>query len=179
VSDPVCLDRPGDVFDLLLAEIGEGQRQLGAYVIRDRTRHANSARLRKTLQPSRDINGIAEEIFALHHYIADVDADPKSHLLGIRSIGILLPDGLLNLHGALHGIDGAREIGKNAVASRVEDPTAMRGDQAIDDGPVGRERVERANLILPHEAAVALDIGGKDRGELSFDGVRFQGSAPP
>ena len=44
-----------------------------------------------------------------------VDADPKSHLLGSGSIGILLPDRLLNLHGALHGIHGAGEIGKHAV----------------------------------------------------------------
>jgi hypothetical protein len=32
---------------------------------------------------------------------------------------------------------------------------------------------------MPHKAAVAFDIGGEDRGKLSFDGVRFQGSAPP
>jgi hypothetical protein len=133
----------------LLAEIGEGQRQLGAYVIRDRTRHANSARLRKTLQPSRDINGIAEEIFALHHYIADVDADPKSHPLGSGSIGILLPDRLLNGHGALHRIHGACKIGKNAVARRVEDPTAMRGDQAINDDPVGGEGAQGADPSCP------------------------------
>jgi hypothetical protein len=35
--------------------------------------------------------------------------------------------------------------------------------------------VKGSDLILPHEAAVAFDIGGEDRGELSFDGVRFQG----
>jgi hypothetical protein len=55
----------------------------------------------------------------------------------------------------------------------------MQGDQAIDDDPVRRERAERADLIKRHQAAVALDIGCKDRGELPFNGVRFQGSTPP
>jgi TolB-like protein len=60
-----------------------------------------------------------------------------------------------------------------------EDPASVRGNEPIDDDPVGRQGAESANLILPHESAVAFDIGGEDRGELSFDGVRFQGSAPP
>ena len=50
----------------------------------------------------------------------------------------------------------------------------MRSDQGIDDGPVSVEGAKRADLILPHEAAVAFDIGGEDRGQLSFDGARFQ-----
>jgi hypothetical protein len=50
----------------------------------------------------------------------------------------------------------------------------MRGDQGIDDGPVSVEGAKRADLILPHEATVTFHIGGEDRGQLSFDGVRFQ-----
>ena len=43
-------------------------------------------------------------------------------------------------------------------------PTAMGGNQGIDDGPVSVEGAKRADLILPHEAAVAFHIGGEDRG---------------
>jgi hypothetical protein len=50
-----------------------------------------------------------------------LDADPKPHLLARRSISIRLGDRFLNLHGALHGIDRAGEIGDETVASRVED----------------------------------------------------------
>ena len=60
--------------------------------------------------------------------IADMDADPKPHLLPGRSIGIFLAHGVLNLDSALHGIHSAGEIGDEAIARRVEDPTAMRGD---------------------------------------------------
>ena len=45
--------------------------------------------------------------------------------------------------------------------------------------PVSRERAKGADLISAHESAVARDIRGENRGELSFDGWRFQGSAPP
>ena len=143
------------------------------------TRDANPARLRKSLQPGRDIDGIAEQVVALNDDVADVDADPKPHLLIGRSIRVLLSYGVLNFDGAFHGIHGAGEIGKNAVARGVEDPTAMRGDQAIDDDPVGREGAKGADLISPHQAAVAFDIRCEDRRELSFDPVGFQGSAPP
>jgi hypothetical protein len=79
----------------------------------------------------------------------------------------------------LNGIHSAGEIGDEAIARRVEDPTAMRGDQAIYDDPVGRECAEGADLILAHETAVAFDIRCEDRRELSFDPMGFQGSIPP
>jgi hypothetical protein len=40
----------------------------------------------------------------------------------------------------------------------------MTGDAVIDDDPVGRERPEGTDLVEPHQAAVALDVGGEDRG---------------
>jgi hypothetical protein len=82
--------------------------------------------------------------------------------------------GVLNLDGTLHGIHSAGEVSDETVPSRVEDPTAMGGDQAIDDHPIRGEGAKGADRISPHETAVAFDIGGEDRGELSFDGVRFQ-----
>jgi hypothetical protein len=96
-----------------------------------------------------------------------------------RSIRILFRYGVLHRDSTLHGIDSAGEVSDKAIASRVEDSTAMSGDQPIDDDPIRGEGAKGANLIEPHQAAVALDIGGEDRGELPFDGVRFQGSAPP
>jgi hypothetical protein len=53
------------------------------------------------------------------------------------------------------------------VASRVEDPTAMRSDQAINNDPVGGEGSKGADLIELHQAAVALDIRCEDRRELA------------
>jgi len=136
-------------------------------------------RLSKSLQLSRDIDGIAEEMVALNDDVADVDADAEPHVLADRSISILLRYGVLHCDSALHGIHGAGEVSDEAIASRVEDPTAIRGDQPIDDDPVRRESAEGADLISPHQAAIAFDIRCEDRRELSFDPVGFQGSAPP
>src|SRR5690348_6113903 len=144
-----------------------------------RTRDTNSSRLRESLQAGRDIDGIAEEIVALHDDVADVQPDAETHLHTGGPISVLLCHGVLHRDSTLHGIDGADEIGDEAIASRVEDPTAMRGDQAVDDGSVTVESAERADLISLHESAVAFDIGCEDRGELPFDRTFFQGSAPP
>jgi hypothetical protein len=46
--------------------------------------------------------------------------------------------------------------------------------EAIDDDSVCGEGAKGADLIEPHQAAVAFDVGGEDRGELPFDRVRFQ-----
>ena len=136
-------------------------------------------RLCKSLQAGRDVYPIPKKIVALNDDVADVDADAEMHLLNGRSIRILLAYGVLNFDCAFHGIHGTGEIGKHAIASRVEDPTAMRGDQVIDDDPVCCEVAKSADLISPHQEAVRLDIGCEDRRELSFDPVSFQGSAPP
>jgi hypothetical protein len=167
-------DRLRDILHLLRAEIDELDRQLRPNLVLNSTRDANPARLSKSSQPGGDINRIAEETVALNDDIADVDADAEPHLLTGRSIRILLGYGLLNLDGALHGIHSAGEFSDEAIASRIENPASMRDNQPINDDPVSGEDAECADLILPHQAAVALDIGGEDRGELPFDPMGFQ-----
>src|SRR5215472_4888423 len=150
------------------------RRDPSALPSRAQPRDANSARFRKSFQPGRDVHRIAEEIVALYHDIADVDADAEPHLLTSRSIRILLGYDLLHSDGTFHSIHGTGEIGDEAIACRGEDPTATRGDEPIDNGPVSCQSAEGADLIPPHQTAIAFDIGGEDRGELSFDGWRFQ-----
>jgi hypothetical protein len=127
-----------------------------------------------SFQAGRDIDGIAEEIVALNDDVAEVDADAETHLLAYRSIRVLLGYGVLHRDSAFHGVHSTGEVSDEAVTRRVEDPTAMRGDQAIDNNPVDRERAECPDLIEPHQATVALDIRREDCRELSLDVVRFQ-----
>src|SRR5262249_53056837 len=42
-------------------------------------------------------------------------------------------------------------------------------NQAVNDLAIRRERAQRTDLVDAHQAAVAFDIGGEDRGELAFD----------
>ncbi len=72
--------------------------------------------------------------------VADVHPDPKSHLLTGNSIRILPTSGVLSLDRTLHGIQTTlATVGKDAVPGGVEDLTAMRGYEMIDDDPVRRE----------------------------------------
>jgi hypothetical protein len=45
-----------------------------------------------------------------------VDPYTEPHLLTGRSIGILLGYGILNRDGTMYGIDGAGEVGDEAIA---------------------------------------------------------------
>jgi hypothetical protein len=163
VSDSICPDRASDILRLLRAEIGEGHRHLCPDLIPHGARDANPARLRKSFQAGRDINGVTEEIVLLNDNVADVHPDAEPHLLTGRSIRILFGHGVLHRDSTLHSIHGAGEISDKAIASRVENPASMRGDQAIDDDPVSRERAKGADLISPHQAAIAFDIRCEDR----------------
>ena len=167
---------PRNILDPLVPLVLEPVGQLIADLVPCYPRDADPARLRKGLQPRRDIDSITEEIIALNQDVPDVDADAEPHLLIGLFLRILLGYGVLHRDSTLRGTHGAREIGDQTVTSRAENPTAMRGDEAIDDDPVGRERSKGTDLIPTHEGAVAGDIGGENRGELPFDGMRFQGS---
>src|ERR1700745_407429 len=124
-ADPIHAHGPSDVLSLLFAHVLKRIREFVSDLVPHPPRDANSTRLRKSLQPGRDINGIAEKIITLHDYVADMHADAKPHLLTLRSPCILLGYGVLHRDRALHGVHGTREIGQNAVTSRGEDSTAI------------------------------------------------------
>src|SRR5947209_6569231 len=121
-------DRLRDILHLLRAEIDELDRQLRPNLVLNSTRDANPARLSKSFQPGGDINRIAEETVALNNDVADVQSDPEPHLLTGRPIRNPLGYALLHRDSTLHSIHRTGEIGEHAVARRVEDPTAMRGN---------------------------------------------------
>ncbi len=54
----------------------------------------------------------------------------------------------------------------------------MPGDQTIDDLALFAEGPERCLLVRVHEARIALDIGGEDRGQLAFDVLGCQEPLP-
>ena len=88
-----------------------------------------------------------------------MDADAKFDPLGLRHCGILLNHAALHLDGASGGIDDAGELDQNAVASRLDDPPAMRGDGGVHEGLSGSlETSQDAFFVRAHQAAVPGDI---------------------
>ena len=86
---------------------------------------ADAAWLGQALQPGCQIYAVAIKIAALHHDIAQIDADPQQYLLVRRQHCIRRRHPLLDLHGALHGVDHAGEFHQYAIAHQLEDPAAM------------------------------------------------------
>jgi hypothetical protein len=165
---PVDPDRLGDVLDLLVAQIVEGQRQLVADVIACRGRNADRAGLGEAFQPGRDVDPVTEQVSAVHYDIADMHADAELHQLVGGAARILCGDRGLHRDRALHRIDRAGEIGDDAVAGGVEDAATVRTDQPVNDDAACLQPGERADLIPRHQPAVAGNVSGEDRGEFAL-----------
>jgi hypothetical protein len=113
--------------------------------------------------------GLSER--ALDHYVAQVDADAKLHPPFGRQTLVLRLKCALNLDRALDGIHHAGELGEDAIACRVYEPSVVLLDETIDGLAVRGQSAKCRLFVLPHEAAVAIDVGAEYRGELAFHPV--------
>ena len=90
-ANPVNAHRAGDVLDLLLTEVGEVDRQPGADLLERRAGHADAAGLGDRLQPSGDVDRVAEQVSAFDDHIADMDADHGQVTSALGSLHCNLP----------------------------------------------------------------------------------------
>ena len=101
------MHRPGDVLDLLLAQILEGKGQPVANLIVDRIGHEHPADIGQGFDPCRNVDAVAIEVVALDDHIAEIDADAQFDALVRRDACVPLRDRLLHLDRATHRIDDA------------------------------------------------------------------------
>src|SRR5262244_177256 len=66
----------GDVLDLLLAEIVEGEIEAVAHLLVRRGTKANPARLSQRFEPGCDVDAVAEYIASLDDDVADIATGP-------------------------------------------------------------------------------------------------------
>jgi hypothetical protein len=116
--DPVDPHRPDDVLDLLLAEILVGEVELVPYLVTDDPADADPAGLGERFETGRDVDPVAEEVLAPDDDVAQMHPDAEAHLLAGRPGRILLGDPLLDRGRALHRVDGAGDVGDDAVKMR-------------------------------------------------------------
>jgi hypothetical protein len=131
LAHPVDPDRLGDVLDLLLAQIVEGQRQLVADLVARGAGEADRPGLGERFQPGGDVDPVAEQVAAVDNHIADMDADAELHRLVGGAGGILCRDRRLDRDRTRRRIDRTGEVGDDAVAGGVEDAPAMLADQPV------------------------------------------------
>ena len=124
----------------------------------------HAARLAKLLEPRRDVDAVAEEVVALDHDVAEIDADAEDDAARGRTFGLTLGDRLLHGDRAGDGIDDRGELDDRAVAHQLDDAALVLGDDRIDRlGAKRLDRGKRAGLVGFDQARIADDVGGQDR----------------
>jgi hypothetical protein len=158
--------RPGDVLDLLLAQILEGEVELVAHLLVRRAAEADAAGLGQGFQPRREIDPVAEDVAVVEDDVAEVDPDAELDAPGGRDIGVAFGHAVLDFDRAAHRVDDAAKLHQQAVAGGLDDAAMVLGDLRVAQlAPDRLQRGERAFLVRPHQPRPAGDIGGEDRHE--------------
>ena len=89
----------------------------------------------RAFQPRRDVHAVAVDVVALDDDVAEVDTDAKANALVLGNARLAPGHGALDLDGALHGVDHARELHQRAVAHQLDDASVVRRDRRIDELP--------------------------------------------
>jgi hypothetical protein len=153
----------------LLAHVLERDVDLVAHLVAHNATDTDSARFSQCFEARREVDAIAEDIVLVDDDVAEVDADAKFDAPLFHHAGIAPRHLALHLDGATHGIDHAVEFGKQAVAGRLHDTTAVLGDLGVSDlAPHLLQGGERAFLVHAHQPRIAGHVSRQDRRQASL-----------
>src|SRR5262249_35244037 len=114
-----------------------------------------------------DIDPIAVKALTFDDDISDVDPDAKLHPALLWHFGISPFEFVLDLDCTLHGIDHAGKLGQKVIAGGVYHAATLLLNEGGHDRAIGSQGADGCLFILPHEAAVAFDIGTEDGGKFT------------
>ena len=161
--------RLADVLNRLRAHVGELDLDLAGHVIEHGAGHADAAGRGQDLQARGDVDAVAVDVGALDDDVAQVDADAQPDTPLVRQLGLARRHGALNLDGAVHRLDDARELGQQAVAHELDDAALALRDLGLHQLLAERlQALQRPGLVLAHEAGIADHVGGEYGGESTF-----------
>ena len=152
-----------DVLQALGAEVGERRRPSLPHLLVHRAGDHDAAGLGQGLEARGDVDAIAVDLLAAHDHVAQVDTDPELELALARERSVARRQLRLGRDGAGNGVRDARELGQHVVAHGVHDAPAVLAHQAGDAVAMGRERVDRGDVVLGHETAVSGGVHAQDR----------------
>ena len=135
VSYPIDPNGPGNVFNLLLAQVLEDVIELVPYLIANDPANADPARLCQSFQARGHIDAVAEDVVLLDDYVAEIDAHTKPDPSILRDFGLALGHPPLHLDSAPNRVDHARELDQHPVAGVLYDPAPVLRDFRIDQLP--------------------------------------------
>src|SRR5439155_18697379 len=100
--DAVDPYRPGNVLDLLLAQILKHKGQPVADVVVNRVGDEYPAGIGQGFDPGRDIDAVTIEVVGFDDYVAEIDADAQLDAAVRADIRVALRHRLLHFDGAAH-----------------------------------------------------------------------------
>ncbi len=166
--------RPGDVLDLLIAEIGIADVEPVADLVAHCRGDADPPWLGHGLEPRGHVHAVAENIAVFDDDVAEIDADAKEQRPRRRHVAIAPGHALLKINGAAQRFRDALELNEHAVARGLDNAAPALDDGRVDDlKPHGLQASERSGLVDLHKAAVADYVGGKNCREPALDVVDF------
>ena len=161
-------DRPFDVLELGLAEIGDLHIEPPPHLPISVLGQADRAGLGDPLQSRGDIDAVAHQVaVGLLDHIAEMDADPEFYAALRRQARVALDHAALHFDRAAHRVDHAAELDEGAVTGALDDATVMHGDGGINQVAAQRPKSRQgAILVCPREPAVSDDIRDQNRCDL-------------
>src|SRR5262249_6706419 len=109
---------------------------------------------------------------AINYNVADIDADSKLDTFVGRDVSVAFRHAALNINSAAHSVDNTDELHQDPVACCLDNATAMLGDFRINQFlAMNFEIVKSAFCVGAHEAAVAGNIAGQNRGKSALDAI--------
>ncbi|MCY1231754.1 hypothetical protein D9M72_442140 [compost metagenome] len=175
---PVHPENPngaGNVLQQTLTLINEVHRQLAVDLLVNAVTYKHAAWLGQGLQTGGDIDPISEHVVLVSQDVLEVDTHSENQSATL--VNILAPLGCcsLEINGAAHRFDGAREFRQEPVPCRFEDAPPVCFDRW--PGDVAQQSLQpfvSVLLVTLHQAAVARDIRRKDDCQLPLGCGRNQ-----
>src|SRR6516165_12636756 len=162
--------RPGNVLDLLLAQILEAKGQPVAHLIVDRVGDEHPTGVGQGFDPRRYVDAVAIEVVTLDDHVAKIDANAPFDAAVRGDTRVSLGHRLLHRDGTAYRIDDAGKLHQQAITRGLDDATLVLGDLRIDELAAERlEAFECPLLVRLHQPRIPRHIGGKDRREPTFD----------
>jgi len=148
----------------VLAVVGEADIEAAVAILLHARRYRDATWLGDTLEAGRDVDAVAQDIVTVDHDVADMDADAKLKPALLRHLRVAGHHPALDVHGAAHRIDDAREFRQQAVARGLHDASAMCSHLGLEKlDAVRAELPDRAFLVEADELAITRHVGRQDR----------------
>ena len=119
--DCVDPDRPRDVLERLLAQIGEIRVDFARVCSYAAAEISTSPGPAYPFQPRGDVDPVAQNVVALYQDVAEIDAYAIHDALGLGCLGGALDHQLLDGDSAFDGSDNRRKFQQQAVAGCLDD----------------------------------------------------------